>query len=194
MKSHIKLLLVLLLVLIASVGIFMFKQTSGSEYFSNDEEYELEGIPDDNLAKIEKAHSCANDMVVESFEPVASDPMDSNGSPKELMEDNDDPIKGNMKPNECFPKDSLTPHELLPSSDATEWSKANPTGDGKLSDQNFLHAGFHVGINTVGQSLRNANLQLRSEPANPTQKVGPWMQSTIEPDLNRKPLEINASS
>ena len=47
-----------------------------------------------------------------------------------------------------------------------------------------------VGINTVGQSLRNANRQLRSEPPNPQVKVSPWLQSTIEPDSNRKPLEI----
>ena len=46
-------------------------------------------------------------------------------------------------------------------------------------------------INISGQSLRNANMQLRSEPPNPIKKVGPWMQSTIEPDLNRKPLEIS---
>jgi hypothetical protein len=57
-------------------------------------------------------------------------------------------------------------------------------------DKNFLEAGYHVGINTVGQSNRNANLQLRSEPPNPQMSVSPWMQSTIEPDLARKPLEI----
>jgi|TARA_B100000902_G_C27296343_1_gene910166 hypothetical protein len=43
-------------------------------------------------------------------------------------------------------------------------------------------------INISGQSLRNANMQLRSEPPNPIKKVGPWMQSTIEPDLYRKQL------
>ena len=57
-------------------------------------------------------------------------------------------------------------------------------------NNNFLNAGFHVGINTVGQSLRNANLQLRSEPPNPQMKVSPWMQSTIEADTNRKIMEI----
>ena len=61
---------------------------------------------------------------------------------------------------------------------------------GALEDQNLLEAGYHVGVNTVGQSLRNANLQLRSEPANPQVKVSPWLQSTIDPDSNRKPLEI----
>jgi len=44
-------------------------------------------------------------------------------------------------------------------------------------------------VNTVGQSLRNANYQLRSEPPNPQVQVGPWMQTTIEPDLQRRPME-----
>ena len=44
-----------------------------------------------------------------------------------------------------------------------------------------------------GESLRNANRQLRSEPANPQVKVSPWIQSTIEPDTNRKPLEIGGN-
>ena len=95
-----------------------------------------------------------------------------------------------MKASSCFPKGHLNPSELLPSSEATEWSEANPVGKGSLEDQNFLDAGFHVGINTVGQSLRNANMQIRSEPPNPQKKVGPCMQSTIEPDLNRKALEV----
>ena len=58
----------------------------------------------------------------------------------------------------------------------------------------LLKAGWHIGINTVGQSLRNANLQLRSEPSNPQVKVSPWMQSTIGPDTNRKPLEIGENA
>jgi len=33
-------------------------------------------------------------------------------------------------------------------------------------------------------------MQIRSEPPNPQKKVGPWMQSTIEPDLGRKALEV----
>ena len=40
------------------------------------------------------------------------------------------------------------------------------------------------------QTLRNANMQLRSEPPNPQVKVSPWLQTTIEPDVNRKPMEI----
>jgi hypothetical protein len=91
----------------------------------------------------------------------------------------------------CFPKDSLTAKDLLPSDDASnKWAQVNPVGKGDIQDQNFVVAGHHIGVNTVGQSLRNANRQLRSEPANPQVKVSPWNQATIDPDVNRKALEI----
>ena len=54
----------------------------------------------------------------------------------------------------------------------------------------MLKAGHHIGIDTIGQSLRNSNLQVRSEPANPQMNVGPWNQTTIQPDLMRVPLEL----
>ena len=96
---------------------------------------------------------------------------------------------GNM-PKDCFPKDQLAPSELLPANVNSQWANVNPSGQGNLGDQNFLKAGHHFGTDTVGQSLRNANRQLRSEPANPMVKISPWNQSSIEPDINRRPLEI----
>lgn len=93
----------------------------------------------------------------------------------------------------CFPKNKeLKPEDLLPKDMNTKWAQVNPTGQGMLADRNFLDAGHHVGINTVGQTLRNANYSVRSEIPNPQIKVSPWMQSTIDPDVGRKPLEIGA--
>jgi hypothetical protein len=96
----------------------------------------------------------------------------------------------NQLPSECYPKDVLASADLLPRDANSLWAQVNPSGQGSLADQNFLTAGFHIGINTVGQTLRNANRQLRSEPLNPQVKVSPWLQTTIEPDINRRPLEI----
>ena len=90
-----------------------------------------------------------------------------------------------------FPKDTLNPDELLPSNNNSMWNQVNPSGEGSLKDRNFLQSGYHIGINTVGQTLRNANLQLRSEPPCPQVKVSPWMTSTIEPDVSRRPFEIS---
>jgi hypothetical protein len=89
-----------------------------------------------------------------------------------------------------FPKDQLTADELLPQDNSSLWAQVNPSGVGSLKDRSFLQAGYNIGINTVGQTLRNANLQLRSEPPCPQVQVSPWLVSTIEPDVSRKPFEI----
>lgn len=94
----------------------------------------------------------------------------------------------------CYPRDRLTADDLLPKDAAdSKWARINPSGGGNVGDQNYLTAGYHVGVNTVGQSLRNANLQLRSEIPNPQNAVGPWLISTIEPDLRQNTLEIGSS-
>jgi hypothetical protein len=94
--------------------------------------------------------------------------------------------------NDCFPKDRLTADDLLPKDAAnSKWAQVNPAGQGDVKDQNFLTAGYMVGINTVGSSLKNANLQLRSEPVIPKVSVGPFLNSTYEAsDALRRPLEI----
>jgi hypothetical protein len=93
-----------------------------------------------------------------------------------------------------YPMDQIKPSELLPNDDSSLWASVNPAGQGQLKDKNFLQSGHHIGINTVGQTLRNANLQLRSEPPNPRVAVSPWLTSTIEPDSNRLHFEIGSTS
>jgi len=82
------------------------------------------------------------------------------------------------------------PSELLPKDNNSQWAQLNPAGANDFKDVNLLKSGYHIGVDTVGSSLRNANLQVRSEPPNPTSNVSPWMNTTIEPDLMRMPLEI----
>ncbi len=94
-------------------------------------------------------------------------------------------------PAGCYPRDQLTPSELLPKDNNSVWAEQNPMGPGSLKGKNFLSAGSLLGVNTVGQSLRNASWQLRSEPPNPQIPVSIFNQSTIQPDVNRRPLEIN---
>uniref|UniRef100_A0A6C0BTJ3 Minor capsid protein P11 C-terminal conserved region domain-containing protein n=1 Tax=viral metagenome TaxID=1070528 RepID=A0A6C0BTJ3_9ZZZZ len=99
-------------------------------------------------------------------------------------------------PSTCYPQDSLKPEDLLPQEESKaiqEFNTAQPVGEGILQGVNLLSAGSHIGVNTIGQSLRNANLQLRSEPPNPQVNVSPWMNTTIGPDLPRRPLEVGES-
>ena len=136
----------------------------------------------------------AEDIKVENDEERDHNEINSPvGEALEGFEPNEEKIQTNIP--SCLPKDQLMPQELLPQdSPANQWSLANPQGSGTLKDKNFLQAGYHVGINTVGQTLRNANLQLRSDPPNPQVQVSPWQQTTINPDTNRKPFEIGGCS
>jgi hypothetical protein len=100
------------------------------------------------------------------------------------------PFKDAEKPANCYPKDQINPQELLPNDPNSKWAQVNPMGQGDIAGKNYLSAGALIGVNTIGQSLRNANYQLRSDPPNPQVKVSIWNQSTIEPDANRRSLEI----
>ena len=85
------------------------------------------------------------------------------------------------------------PSDLLPLNNNNLWSNSIPQADADLKNINLLNPSQLVGINTQGSSLRNSNLQLRSEPANPRTNTNcPWNISTIETDQFRKPLEIGS--
>lgn len=93
-------------------------------------------------------------------------------------------------PNECYPKnDVLQPAELLPQDNNGTWAASAPDcKNSSVFTSALLQAGAMCGTNTIGTSLRNANLQLRSEVPNPRTQVSPWLNSTIDADLLRKPL------
>jgi len=94
------------------------------------------------------------------------------------------------------PKQIANPNDLLPSDQNSQWAALNPVNmsQGNIIAGDMLQAGYHIGLDTIGQSLKNANLQLRSDPIIPKQNVGPWNQSTYEPDLARVPLEIGCGA
>ena len=86
------------------------------------------------------------------------------------------------------------PSDLLPTDENNQWSALNPnasaTKPGETAMPDLLKAGHHIGLDTIGQTLRNPNLQLRSDPIISKAEVGPWNQSTIETDYARVPLEL----
>ena len=93
-------------------------------------------------------------------------------------------------------KDTAAPADLLPKDKNVSWNDASAKEgmENKESDimgPDLLSAGHHIG--TIGQSLRNANQQLRSDPVIAKQDIGPWMNSTIESDVTRIPLELGSN-
>ena len=98
---------------------------------------------------------------------------------------------GSKAGSSCNNQKMMDPKDLLPKDANNEWSNIMPAND--LKDVQMLNAGHHVGINTVGSSLRNANLQVRSEPVIPQTNIGPWNNTTIEPDNLRRGFELGSS-
>jgi hypothetical protein len=91
-------------------------------------------------------------------------------------------------------KSATNPSDLLPQDHNSEWAALNPVNQGNAAMPDLLQAGYHIGLDTIGQTLRNPNYQLRSDPIIPKADVGPWNKSTIEPDLGRVPLEVGVGA
>lgn len=190
-KSVLQGILILLVLFILAYLIYdYFKNRSVEEEF---EDFEYVDGNNDDEHEYDEPELIKEEIKQKATQQVPPKPMvqktESSPRPVPVVTNNTAKVE---HPKDCFPKDKLTPEELLPMDAAnSEWAQVNPTGQGNVKNQNFLTSGYHMGINSIGSTLRNPNLQLRSEPPNPREKVGPWMQSTIDPDLNRKPLEIN---
>lgn len=190
--------IVIMLGLVALFLIYWFaiRNKSGSyvdvqqqENFKNVEDDEDENVDvkmDIDINVDEKRFSEAQNFPPESKRPMNGD-LVGEGNQAQLS---NNPAVQQLRQAACFPKEMLTPEELKPQDNSSLWAQVNPAGEGSLKGRSFLQAGHNIGINTVGQTMRNANLQLRSEPPNPQVSVSPWNQTTIEPDTARKPLEI----
>ena len=181
--------IILGIVLVYLINLYYNNQTKSIETFDDTGEDE-NGVDENGVDNndFNNANGIEEETNISGYNVRPSENIGNNTTFDTIDHSNN--LDGNQVPNDCFPKDKLSPKDLLPGDANSQWAQVNPTGQGELSDQNFLDAGYHVGVNTVGQTLRNANLQIRSEPPNPQVKVSPWLQTTIEPDTNRQPIEI----
>jgi hypothetical protein len=167
------------------------EQFKSSSTFSNIERAATTGAGIYQSVKAAKEANNARKQKFEQFtqqDPSSVNPSEEMGD--ELYRTVD--FESQKLPGDCFPKDRLTSDDLLPKDAAnSKWSQVATNGQGELANQNFLTSGYHVGINSVSGSLRNANLQLRSDPPNPKLNVGPWNTSTITNNgIYNRPFEI----
>lgn len=88
----------------------------------------------------------------------------------------------NCDPEELFDVDKYLPQEL--NNDFFE-TMPEPVS---IKNRHLINISKPIGINTIGTSLRNASYDLRAEPANPRQIVSPFLNSSIESNVNLKPM------
>ena len=98
------------------------------------------------------------------------------------------PAAASFQENNPLATAELTPQDLLPGNNPVSFS-----GGENMGAKNFLSATSLIGIDTVGSSMKNPNLQLRSDPPIPQITVSPWQQTSITPDKYARPFEMGLS-
>ena len=165
-------------ILMVIVGLYVLHMMYN--YFSTKGSYS--GMLEGNDTNNNKAYNNQPNNVMPAVEGQSDEFASTSGSQQ---------MNGGSNAAGSCASNTTNPSDLLPKDNNNSWSQLNPAGAGPLGNMNFLKAGALIGIDTIGQTLRNANLQIRSEPPNPQMSVGPWNQSTITPDFMRPPLEIS---
>lgn len=79
--------------------------------------------------------------------------------------------------------------DLLPKSSVAQANFGEFAPTDALRGANFLDPVKFIGVDTQGSSLKNANYDLRSSLPITKSSVSPWLNSSYEPDLMRRPLE-----
>lgn len=103
-------------------------------------------------------------------------------------EDDDDDYETSMAAPGMPVSLLATSADLLPKAKAGQAADFAQFAPKNIGAQNFLTPAQFVGLDTQGSSLRNANRDLRPTPVIPKRDVGPWLASTIDPDMYRNNL------
>lgn len=124
------------------------------------------------------------------FEGVSND----NNSGASLDSAFERPVASQPRPENVNMKEQDTKKynaaDFLPKEVNSEWFNTDfSQAKVNVEDTNLINTERYViGVNTVGQSLKNASYDIRGTIANPKFAVSPWNNSTYEPDTNIKPL------
>jgi len=133
-----------------------------------------------------------NDIAsIANFDPSDED-YDFNGT--DLTTAFMPPLPPGTKPDAIdFKKNNVDKYnskDFLPKQVNDEWFETDfSLAKYQLNDDKLINTEkYIIGINTVGESLKNASYDIRGTIPNPKFIVSPWNNSTYEPDFNLKPL------
>lgn len=87
----------------------------------------------------------------------------------------------------CEPEDLFDVDKYLPQEVNDDWFEVQPEPI-SVKNRHLINITKPIGVNTIGTSLKNASHDIRGTPANPKYVVSPFLNSSIEPDSNLKPM------
>lgn len=87
----------------------------------------------------------------------------------------------------CEPEDLFDVDKYLPQEVNDDWFEVQPEPI-SVKNRHLINITKPIGVNTIGTSLKLSSRDIRGTPVVPKTVISPWLQSSIEPDLNLKPL------
>jgi hypothetical protein len=88
----------------------------------------------------------------------------------------------NCEPEQLFDVDKYLPQEVN-----DDWFEVQPEPV-SVKNRHLINVTKPIGINTIGTSLKNSSWDIRGVPSCPKYVVSPFLNSSIEPNVNLKPL------
>ncbi len=105
-----------------------------------------------------------------------------------------DETHGNLASYNPGKKDKLSDEDIfkaenyLPQEQNKDWFEVMPDPI-SVKNRHLINISRPIGINTIGTTLRNPSYDLRGDGTpNPKYIASPWLQSSIEPDINTRGL------
>jgi hypothetical protein len=87
------------------------------------------------------------------------------------------------------------PQDLLPSSTGANWGNLYPVqNDNGVYVPSMIDPSFAIGINTISSTMKNPNLDLRSEIPIPKKQLSPWNNSSWQPNVEKIGLDPSPST
>jgi len=129
-------------------------------------------------------------VVIEA--PAGPEPNSSPNNFGSLIDDStlnvnmNDPINNKYAQQAPESRPKLSATDLLPGYSQDAWFD-NPDVGVKVEDANLMaDALAKIGVDTIGTTLKNATYDIRGNIPCPKFNVGPFNNSTVEPDINIK--------
>lgn len=88
---------------------------------------------------------------------------------------------------DCTPEELYDVDKYLPQEVNDDWFELIPEAI-SVKNRHLINITKPIGVNTIGSSKANASYDLRGAPSCPKFVTSPWLNSSIEPDNNLKPL------
>uniref|UniRef100_A0A6C0ABZ0 Minor capsid protein P11 C-terminal conserved region domain-containing protein n=1 Tax=viral metagenome TaxID=1070528 RepID=A0A6C0ABZ0_9ZZZZ len=87
---------------------------------------------------------------------------------------------------DCEPEDLFDADKMLPQEVNDDWYQVLPEPV-SVKNRHLINVTRPIGVNTIGNSTKNASYDIRGTIPNPRTVVSPFLNSSIEPDHNIRP-------